>query len=461
MPSSTTHLLLTVLPAWGHVRPLCALAGRLVRENDNIAITILLAPNWITQAHAENEAYPVAYAKLARGEAITCATTGTTFKALPAPAALIVDFFAMEQAKATRAITGEQMPIFTFASCCAVSTIRLLGPEELGGQGDLKARAEAEAQRTGKDVVEIGEQMFKCAEGNIILASYNFQGCPQCMITSSVPKITLMMSDGLILGSLNAYDQEAISALDRWLSGLGKTLYTAGPLLPANYGSDSISSTVSSRDGDIKAFLDTMLAEYGPKSTLDVLTEKKFPFEFVFKPTPKVIYPPLRQILAHASPFAVVSPALSAKVKASGLGMLTPWCPQQFILNHAATGLFMTHRGHGGVSESLASGMPMVCRPFEGDQPEAALYLTHNLNVAFHLIEIRTGKGKLPLLSGKVPQGTRAAVGAEFRSVIDDFRGSVGEEKKRNAQRMKVEYARAWEGGSARAAVDALLKRVL
>ncbi|KAJ7242110.1 hypothetical protein C8J57DRAFT_1477611 [Mycena rebaudengoi] len=273
------------------------------------------------------------------------------------------------------------------------------------------------------------------------------------------------MSDGLILGSLNAYDQEAISALDRWLSGLGKTLYTAGPLLPANYGSDSISSTVSSRDGDIKAFLDTMLAEYGPKSTLlisfgtvfwptvqahleelvDVLTEKKFPF-----------------ILAHASPFAVVSPALSAKVKASGLGMLTPWCPQQFILNHAVTGLFMTHGGHGGVSESLASGMPMVCWPFEGDQPEAALHLTHNLNVAFHLIEIRTGKGKLPLLNGKVPQGTRAAVGAEFRSVVDDFRGSVGEEKKRNAQRMKVEYARAWEeGGSARAAVDALLKRVL
>jgi hypothetical protein len=36
-------------------------------------------------------AYPAAYAKLARGETITCATTGTTFKALPAPAALIAD----------------------------------------------------------------------------------------------------------------------------------------------------------------------------------------------------------------------------------------------------------------------------------------------------------------------------------------------------------------------------------
>ncbi|KAJ7242105.1 hypothetical protein C8J57DRAFT_1726485 [Mycena rebaudengoi] len=511
MSSSTTHLLLTVLPAWGHVRPLCALAGRLVRENNNIAITILLAPNWITQAHVEiarqfpagsdsdkirvvslfdsaetqifnlfaphAEAYPAAYAKLARSEAITCATTGTTFKALPAPAALIADFFATEQVKATRAITGEEVPIFSFASGCAVSIIRALGPEKMGGRGDIKARAEAEAQRTGEDVVEIGEQMFKHTEGKIMQlpglpAVYDYEFCPQnppfempayLLISGARSYVTLMMADGLILGTLNAYDQEAISALDRWLSGLGKTLYTAGPLLPANYGSDSISSTVSPRDGDIKAFLDTMLAEHGPKSTLfisfgtifwptvqehleelvDVLTEKKFPF-----------------ILAHASPVAAVSPALSAKVKASRLGMLTPWCPQQFILNHAATGLFTTHGGHGGVSESLASGIPMVCWPFEGDQPDAALHLTHNLNVAFHLIEIRTGKGKLPLLSGKVPQGTRAAVGAEFRSVIDDFRGNVGEEKKRNAQRMKVEYARAWEdGGSARAAVDALLKR--
>ncbi|KAJ7242108.1 UDP-Glycosyltransferase/glycogen phosphorylase [Mycena rebaudengoi] len=502
MPSSTTHILLTVLPAWGHVRPLCALAGRLVRENNNIAITILLAPNWITQAHAEiarqfpvgfnsdkirvvslfdsaetqifdlfaphAEAYPAAYAKLARGEAITCATTGTTFKALPPPAALIADFFAVDQVKATRAITGQRVPIFSFASCCAVSVLRVMGPEKIGGRGDIKARAEAEAQRTGKDVVEIGEQLFKHTEGKIVQlpglpAVYDYEFCPQNLpfempmyplISGAHP--TLMMSDGIILGTLNAYDQEAISALDRWLSGLGKTIYTAGPLLPANYGSDSISSTVSPRDRDIKAFLDAILAEHGSKSTLfvlisfgtifwptvqehleelvDALTEKKFPF-----------------ILAHASPFAVVSPALSAKVKASGLGMLTPWCPQQFILNHAATGLFMTHGGHGGVSESLASGMPMVCWPFEGDQPEAALHLTHNLN----------GKGKLPLLSGKVPQGTRAAVGAEFRSVIDDFRGSVGEEKKRNAQRMKVEYARAWEeGGSARAAVDALLNRV-
>ncbi|KAJ7233496.1 hypothetical protein C8J57DRAFT_1577725 [Mycena rebaudengoi] len=390
MPSSITHLVLTVLtvlPVWGHVRPLCALAGRLVRENNHVAITILLAPNWITQADAEfarqfpagsdkirvvslfasaetqftnlfpphAAAYPAAYAKLVREETITCATTGTTFKALPAPTALIADkimslcekFFAIEQVKATRAITGEQIPIFSFASCCAASIIRMLGPENMGGRGDLKARAEAEAQRTGKDAVEIGEQIFKHTEGKILQlpglpAVYDFEFCPQ-----------------------------------------------------------------------------------------------KFHLR----------RPYIRSSAVHTM--------LSVKVTASGFGMLTPWCPQQFILNHPATSSFMGHCGHGGVSEALATGTQKC------NQPEAALHLTHNLSVAFNLIEVRTGKGLLPLISGRVPQGTRAAVGSEIRGVIDDCRGSVGEEKRRNAQRMRAEYARAWEeGGSARAVVGALLKKV-
>jgi hypothetical protein len=61
--------------------------------------------------------------------------------------------------KATRAISGEKVLIFSFASCRAVSMIRVLCPEKMGGHGDLQARAEAEALRTGKDVAEIGEQV--------------------------------------------------------------------------------------------------------------------------------------------------------------------------------------------------------------------------------------------------------------------------------------------------------------
>lgn len=37
--------------------------------------------------------------------------------------------------------------------------------------------------------------------------------------------------------------------------------------------------------------------------------------------------------MAHASPFAHVPAEIHQKVESSGLGLLTPWAPQQLILN--------------------------------------------------------------------------------------------------------------------------------
>ena len=85
------------------------------------------------------------------------------------------------------------------------------------------------------------------------------------------------------------------------------------------------------------------------------------------------------KIFAYASPSANISEQLIEKVKSSGLGMLTKWSPQQFILNHPvlyphclfwlnigtykillqATGWFVSHGGFNGVTESLGSGVPL------------------------------------------------------------------------------------------------------
>ena len=40
------------------------------------------------------------------------------------------------------------------------------------------------------------------------------------------------------------------------------------------------------------------------------------------------------QIVAHATPYVKISERLIEKVKSSGIGKLTTWSPQQFILNH-------------------------------------------------------------------------------------------------------------------------------
>ncbi|XP_010913632.1 anthocyanidin 3-O-glucosyltransferase 7 [Elaeis guineensis] len=49
-------------------------------------------------------------------------------------------------------------------------------------------------------------------------------------------------------------------------------------------------------------------------------------------------------------------------------GLVVPWVPQVDVLGHVASGAFVTHCGWNSVVESLAGGVPMVCRPFLGDQ---------------------------------------------------------------------------------------------
>jgi hypothetical protein len=85
------------------------------------------------------------------------------------------------------------------------------------------------------------------------------------------------------------------------------------------------------------------------------------------------------KILAHAALRAKISEQQQERIKSSGLGMLTAWSPQQFILNHPvldpylsfswlntqnkilpqATGWFVTHGGFNSVIESLGSGIPL------------------------------------------------------------------------------------------------------
>ena len=88
-----------------------------------------------------------------------------------------------------------------------------------------------------------------------------------------------------------------------------------------------------------------------------------------------------------------------------------------------------------------------IAWPFEADQPGAAAHLTEHLKVAFELIEVRTGENGLkPLLrNGRSAEGSRVAVGAEIRAVIDASRGPRGEQMRKNATALKTKFIEAWE----------------
>ncbi|KAL2343859.1 hypothetical protein Fmac_005144 [Flemingia macrophylla] len=53
-------------------------------------------------------------------------------------------------------------------------------------------------------------------------------------------------------------------------------------------------------------------------------------------------------------------------------GKIVPWAPQTRVLAHDSVGVFVTHSGANSVSESVSSGVPMICRPFFADHGVAA-----------------------------------------------------------------------------------------
>ncbi|KAF5311787.1 hypothetical protein D9619_003781 [Psilocybe cf. subviscida] len=514
LPHMSYHVLLVSIPAWGHVRPLLALAVRLLLERDDIILTILVSPNMLDKSFSDLElqfahngsqsaakrvrllttfiaeptdqifailakagqAYPPVYNRLVAGEAVTCAAKGTVFDACPSPVAIIMDFFALAELQATRSITGDTIPVTAIVASGAAPIIQLFGPESIGGFGNVGPRIDAEVARTGRDPIEVGEEIFHSVKGAVsripgLPEMYDYESFPQKLTSFGPTSIVaragysfLEEADGLILTTSKAYEMSGtLRALETYrLDEMNKVTFAIGPLLPLQYSSGQLSNR---GDEAIASFLADKLEKFGEKSVLfmsfgtvvwpessdyveeviDCMIEKKLPF-----------------IFCYAFPFAELPESLIAKVNASGLGYLSKWAPQQYILTHPATGWYLTHCGWGGVTEALGAGVPMIAWPFMADQPHNAAHLSENLKVAIELVEVRTGENGLKPMrrNGRAAKGTRAAVREEFLDVIDDMRGAKGAQIRANVQGLKGHYAKAWqEEGDAKLELQAFLKR--
>ena len=54
--------------------------------------------------------------------------------------------------------------------------------------------------------------------------------------------------------------------------------------------------------------------------------------------------------------------------RTSMIGKVVSWAPQLQVLGHPSVGVFVTHCGWNSITESIVNGVPMICRPFFGDQ---------------------------------------------------------------------------------------------
>ncbi|KAH9476028.1 Hydroquinone glucosyltransferase [Psilocybe cubensis] len=401
-------------------------------------------------------AYGRYYRLLYEAKPVTCAVKGTVFDALPVPAAVVLDLFCLAEFRITQGISGSTVPVLTWMSGGVSTFIRFFGDDTIGGLGEFESRAAAEATLTGVTTSEAGLKILFEGEGKLLKipglpAMYDYEFCPQKPATTSpVFKILaasakfLKEAQGIIAASPYALEEVSIDAAKSFWGNLEKEMYVVGPLLAP---SPAFDATVSKSHGEIEIFLDDKLRRFGGKSisfgtafwptapdyveeVIDALLEKQFPF-----------------IFAYASPAATLSDKLVAKVNSSGVGLLSKWAPQPYILSHQATGWFLSHGGNGSIVESLSNAIPLVIWPFNADQPAAAAHLTENLKVSFELIEIRTGESGLkPLYRlGRAPKGTREAVGIEIREVIDACRGPKGVELRKNAEAVQAKLSNAWK----------------
>jgi UDP:flavonoid glycosyltransferase YjiC (YdhE family) len=126
-----------------------------------------------------------------------------------------------------------------------------------------------------------------------------------------------------------------------------------------------------------------------------------------------------------------------------GRGMVVSWAPQEEVLGHRAVGGFWTHGGWNSTAESICEGVPMLCRPYFGDQMGNARYVEHVWRVGLEV-------------GGDLERGS---VQAAIRRLMT---GEDGVEMRTRAGELKKAAAECTgEGGSSCLAIDKLITHMM
>lgn len=162
----------------------------------------------------------------------------------------------------------------------------------------------------------------------------------------------------VLVNTFEALEPEALRAIDEFhVSGIG-------PLIPSSLldGKGSDSDTLMKKKAEYLEWLDSK-----PVSSVVYIS-----FGSIISTLKRESEEILNGLVASGRPFLWVlreSESNSDRTMgATGEGMVVPWCSQVEVLSHPSTGCFVTHCGWNSTTESLASGVPMVCFPQWTDQ---------------------------------------------------------------------------------------------
>lgn len=127
--------------------------------------------------------------------------------------------------------------------------------------------------------------------------------------------------------------------------------------------------------------------------------------------------------------------------------VIREWAPQLEILNHPATGGFMTHCGWNSCMESITAGVPVAAWPMHSDQPRNTVLMTAVLRV-----------GVVAKEWGKEEVVTAAAVEEVVKRLMA---AEEGAEIRRNAVRLGEAVRRSVEDdGESRRELEAFVAHI-
>lgn len=483
------HLVVMPIPAWGHVRPLCAFIARILHlhpvyitfliAGDNVSRVQVEFAQYFLQSSAQEKSkfvrviglgslvpsvqehvfsmgtiaqnYQQMYVDMLHCRPVTCAWTGTIHPAWNVkPTLVITDICSHFATNVTYSITGSSVPILVWVATPASSLIRLFGDESRGGVGDLAMKIEDYVQacggnRRGEDCS--GEVYRRCSNKLVHIPGlpphYDHEWHPQePRAPSRIPWCiqkgysSLNLASGALSLSCESYEPESTQAVHDWFYEEGKEYFavgvgttgdwkiggkgagfiedeeervylsktmksTGGDMLKSvsvNSLASSISHPTSSNDMKVRRLLDLALEQHGRHSLIYISFGSVFwPKEcaHVWELIHTLLDLDIPFIFSHASSGGFAIPNdLSTRLADSQTGLLLEWVQQGVVLEHEATGWFITHCGANSVLEALYQGVPLICWPQEADQPANALYVSAVLDCGYELVQVRTGLGR-------------------------------------------------------------------
>jgi len=428
-----------------------------------------------------NENFITAYSQFVKKLPITCVRTGLAVEAGPTPTAVILDKYFYEAMKAVQDLSKRRVKVLAWNASAASYTLYPWAPQSFGGRGDLRPQILDEHARIDKPITEIAQAAVTRSNGTLVDVAglppmFDHEYYPQEMMTAEPIAGLLWMGlqnsfdicDGVITQTSEAYEPEALSAVRTWLNASNKTVHCIGPLIPlpdANVNFASGEAKQSKDAEELQAFMDKVLTIRGEQSLLFISFGSLFcpkHMDIVWAFLDVVMDRSIPFIFSYASPFSTIPDTVMAKIQRYGLGFTAKWSPQQTILSHRATGWFVSHCGQNSVMESITLGVPIICWPFFGDQPLNAAHLSVDLEVAYELIEVRTGSGLKPLhRTGKAPKGTVSAVREEAASVLERAFGEDGQKKRANMRKLQEDVLRSLSEGTSHSDMKALVISLL